>query len=185
MVTTLQTTCSNTFSWKRCNGLAQIRRQAIICTNDGLVWCHTPPQQGTWPQWASELLCNVTSPMGKKTLPVNVVAKQNDCYFVDDIFKFTSSFENCFRFSLGFVSKGPINDLSGLVKIRARRWSCDKPWSELIMSLRTSYGLHEIIHTPNTLPHVMNSSVQQRIVPNRSHTKSQLPSNRSSTHLAF
>ena len=48
-------------------------------------------------------------------------AIQNDCHFVDDILKFASSFENSFCFSLGFVSSGPVNDMSGLVNIRARR----------------------------------------------------------------
>ena len=159
------------------NGLVQIRRQAIIWTNDGLVWCHTRPQYWTWPQWANELLCNVTSPNGKQTPPVDVVAKENfQIHFI--VWK-------SFSFSLGFVSKGPVNYLPGLVEIRAWRWSCDKPWSELLMSLRAAYGLHGLIHTPNTPPHVMDSSVQQRIVPKTSHTKSELPDSWSSTHLAF
>ena len=101
-----------------------IRRQAIIWTNDGLVWCHTRPQQGTRHQCACDLFCNITSPTGKKTSPVNIVVKQNDCYFVDDIFKFTSSFVKLFCSSLGFVFKGPINDMPELIKIMVRRWSC-------------------------------------------------------------
>ena len=46
-------------------------------------------------------------------------------------------FWKSFCFSLGFVSNGPVNNMSGLIKIRARRWSCDKPnWQW--MSLATS-----------------------------------------------
>ena len=50
------------------------------------------------PNWASELLCNVITPTGKLTPPVNVAAIQNDCHFVDDILKFASSFENSIVF---------------------------------------------------------------------------------------
>ena len=65
--------------------------------------------------------------------------RQNGCHFTDDIFKGIFLYENVWipiKFSLKFVPKGPNNNITALVQIRAWRLPGDKPLSEpMIVSL--------------------------------------------------
>ena len=68
---------------------------------------------------------------------------QNGCNFADDSFKCIFLNENVYisiRISLKFVPKGPINNMSALIKIKAWRRPGDKPLSEpMIVRLPTVF----------------------------------------------
>ena len=82
--------------------------------------------------------------------------RRNRRHFADDIFKCIFLNENVWipiEFSLKFVPRGPINNISALVQIMAWRRPGDKPLSEpMIVSLPT--------HICVTLPQWVNTAMQ-------------------------
>ena len=115
------------------NGLAPNRRQAIIWTNDGLVYWRIGVAR---PQWVNTLR-----------------PRQNGRRFADHTFKRILVNENVIistKISLKFVPMGLINNIPSLVQIVAWRRPGDKPLSELMMvtllthMIYASLGLNEL-----------------------------------------
>ena len=75
--------------------------------------------------------------MGRPLTLLNTLKlKQNGCHFMKDSFKCNFLNENAsilIKFSLKFVPKGPINNITSLVKIMAWHRPGEKPSSEPMM----------------------------------------------------
>ena len=118
------------------NGLALKRHQAIIWTNNGLVYWHLK---------VSLCLNELTFRDPCKITHLSLLAddgfntlrpRQNGRHFEDNVFKCIFLNENVLillKISLKFVPKGPINNIPSLVQVMAWRWPGDKPLSEPMM----------------------------------------------------
>ena len=108
--------------------------------------------------------CRIKHSFSQAWIPISIQSsintlrlRQNGRYFPDDIFKWIFLNENVWiwiEISLNFVPKGPINNISALVRIMAWHRPCDKPWSEpMMVSLLT--------HICVTLPQWVNNNLRR------------------------